>query len=64
MTKSLEKQTKFGQGRYDGLWSGFNVQIFYADGTLSESFKVDKGVKGINVQCVVDVDRNGFITVK
>lgn len=50
-------------GKYNALWSAFYVVIVFDDGKLSKEIKVNKGVKGINCECKVEVDSEGNLTI-
>lgn len=61
-TKSLEKVT-VPDGKYKGLWSGYNVQVIFPVGMKSVPFEVSTGVRGINCKCEVEVI-DGWMFVK
>ena len=60
-TKSLEK-VSVPDGTYKGLWSGYTVQVILP-GIVSVPFNVNRGVKGINCKCEVEVI-DGWMYVK
>ena len=62
-TKSLEKQTMITPGKYKGLWSGYYVKIIFENGRHSKEFKVNNGVRGINCDCDIIVDKDGWCYV-
>lgn len=48
-------------GRYDGLWSGYQVIVNLEDEQIK--LKTKNGVRGINVPCIVIVD-NGNVRIE
>lgn len=63
MAKSLKPEPMIIPGIYSGLWSAYYVQIIYANGNKSHEIKLDEGVRGINCECTVRVDDDGWIYV-
>ena len=64
MAKSLEKHPYIKEGKYDGLWSAYYVEVFFDDGSRSDKIKLDIGVKGINLECKITVDNEGWLNVR
>lgn len=63
MAKSLEKYPNITPGEYEGLWSAYNVNIKFRNGTMSGDIEVDEGVRGINCKCKIIVDEIGIVNV-
>lgn len=61
--KSLENHTFITPGKYDGLWSGYYVEIIFENGRKSEKIKLNQGVRGINCKCQVEVNLEGEVIV-
>jgi hypothetical protein len=61
--KSLEKEPMIIPNEYDGLWSGYYVEILFHNGNKSHKIKLDGGVRGINCKCKVKVDKDGWVYV-
>jgi hypothetical protein len=64
MSRSIELQPMIIPGIYDGLWSAYYVVIIFDNGNKSEKIKLNQGVRGINIDCVVIVDENGQVYVE
>ena len=64
MTKSLKTHDIIIPGEYDGLWSGYNLKIVFDNGNLSGNIELNEGVRGINCECDVKVDDDGWVHVK
>jgi len=64
MTKSIEKQTMIIPGTYKGLWTAYCIQVIFGNGNKSSKFKVNNGARGINCDCVVTVDEDGWVYVE
>lgn len=63
MAKSLEKEPYIIPGEYDGLWSGYYVNVIFHNGNKSHDIKVNEGVRGMNCKCKVIVDKEGQVYV-
>lgn len=63
MAKSLEIEPLIIPGKYQGLWSAYYVEILFHNGNKSHPIKLDEGVRGINCQCDVIVDEEGWVYV-
>lgn len=64
MAKSLEAHPIIFPGTYKGLWSAYYVEVLFENGRKSEKIKLDGGVRGINIDCKVTVDEDGYLHVK
>lgn len=63
MAKSLEKEPMIIPGEYIGLWSGYHVNIIFNNGNKSHDIKLNEGVRGVNCECKVIVDEDGYVNV-
>lgn len=63
MAKSIDKYTCLKPGNYDGLWSGYYVEVLFENGKRSQKLEVNEGCRGINVPCKIKVWKNGQIIV-
>jgi len=63
MVKSLEKEPMIIPNEYDGLWSGYYVEIIFHNGNKSHLIKLDGGIRGVNCECKVTVDEDGWVYV-
>ena len=63
MAKSIEKHPFIIPGEYDGLWSAYYVKVIFRNGNMSEPIKLDGGVRGVNCDCKVTVDKEGVLHV-
>lgn len=61
--KSLHKQEYLVPGEYEGLWSGYFVEIVFDNGMRTGKIELAQGVRGINCKCKVFVEEDGFLTV-
>lgn len=64
MVKSLEKEPFIITGEYDGLWSGYYVNIIFHNGNKSHDIRLNEGIRGVNSKCKVSVDEDGWIYVE
>jgi len=63
MAKSIEKHEMIIPGTYDGLWSGYIVNIIFHNGNKSHDIEVDEGVRGINCKCKATVTEDGWVYI-
>jgi hypothetical protein len=63
MVKSLEKYPYIKDGKYAGLWSAYNVVIIFDNKNRSAKIKLDGGVRGVNIDCDVVVDKEGTVFI-
>ena len=63
MAKSLVKEPMIIPGEYDGLWSAYYVEVLFKNGNKSPKIKLDEGVRGVNCECKVIVDEDGWLYV-
>lgn len=61
LAKSIEQHSIIEPGEYDGLWSGYYVEVVFKNGKKSQPIKVNMGVRGINCECKVEVDSEGWV---
>jgi len=62
-TKSLEKEPMLIPGIYDALWTAYYVKILFRNGNRSHGIKLNNGVRGVNIECRVLVDDEGWVHV-
>jgi len=62
-TRSLEQQLYILPGNYDGLWSGYYVEIIFHNGNKSQRINLNNGIRGINCKCEVVVTDDGWVYV-
>jgi len=63
LAKSLEKEPMIIPGIYDGLWSGYYFKILFCNGNKSHPIKLNEGIRGINCECKVTVDKDGWVYI-
>ncbi len=61
--KSLEKYPIIKPGQYNGLWSGFFVDVMLDGESTYKHIKLNRAVKGLNCKCAVVVDEEGFVSI-
>ena len=61
--KGIKKDLSIPFGEYNGLWSGYTVEILQERVEKSKPIKLDRGIRGINCKCKVRVDKDGQIYV-
>ena len=64
MAKSLEQHPIIQPNTYKGLWSAYYVVIIFENKRKSEKIKLDNGVRGVNIDCEVIVDSDGWVHVE
>jgi hypothetical protein len=47
-------------GVYDGLWSGYKVEVIFKNGNKSEAFEVNEGIRCVNCKCEVEIKEDGY----
>ncbi len=61
--KSIEKEPMIIPGNYIGKWSAYYVEIYFHNGNKSHPIKLDNGIRGVNFECNVIVDKEGYVYV-
>ncbi len=61
--KSLEKEPMIIPGNYVGIWSAYYVEIIFHNGNKSHPIKLNQGIRGVNFECNVIVDKECYVYV-
>lgn len=59
VNSSLEKHPSITPGTYDGLASGYFVEVIFENGRKSEKIEMTHGVRGINCEIKLQVTNSG-----